>query len=207
MEVILLERVAKLGQMGDVVRVKDGFARNFLLPQGQGAARHRGQPDALRSHEGRARGAQSRAQGRSREGRRQARRQELHGAAPGRGNRPALRLGVAARHRRADRPRAASRSTAPRSRSTRRSRRSACTRCRSRCIRRSRSRHVAVARNADEAERSRAARTSPSCATRPRRAAEAGGRGGGLLRAGSDRCATRADAEADERAPDGKTKA
>ena len=28
MEVILLERVAKLGQMGDVVRVKDGFARN-----------------------------------------------------------------------------------------------------------------------------------------------------------------------------------
>lgn len=33
MEVILLERVAKLGQMGDVVRVKDGFARNFLLPK------------------------------------------------------------------------------------------------------------------------------------------------------------------------------
>ncbi|UTW57336.1 50S ribosomal protein L9 [Kordiimonas sp. SCSIO 12603] len=33
MEVILLERVAKLGQMGDVVSVKDGFARNFLLPQ------------------------------------------------------------------------------------------------------------------------------------------------------------------------------
>ena len=35
MEVILLERIAKLGQMGDVVRVKDGFARNFLLPQGK----------------------------------------------------------------------------------------------------------------------------------------------------------------------------
>jgi large subunit ribosomal protein L9 len=33
MEVILLERVAKLGQIGDVVRVKDGFARNFLLPR------------------------------------------------------------------------------------------------------------------------------------------------------------------------------
>ena len=31
MEVILLERVAKLGQMGEVVKVKDGFARNFLL--------------------------------------------------------------------------------------------------------------------------------------------------------------------------------
>jgi len=41
MEVILLERVAKLGQIGDVVRVKDGFARNFLL------ARHK----ALRATE------------------------------------------------------------------------------------------------------------------------------------------------------------
>ena len=35
MEVILLQRVGKLGQMGDTVRVKDGFARNFLLPRGQ----------------------------------------------------------------------------------------------------------------------------------------------------------------------------
>jgi large subunit ribosomal protein L9 len=35
MEVILLERVAKLGQMGDQVRVKDGYARNFLLPSGK----------------------------------------------------------------------------------------------------------------------------------------------------------------------------
>ena len=35
MEVILLERVAKLGQMGETVRVKDGYARNFLLPKGK----------------------------------------------------------------------------------------------------------------------------------------------------------------------------
>ncbi len=35
MQVILLERVAKLGQMGDVVNVKQGFGRNFLLPQGK----------------------------------------------------------------------------------------------------------------------------------------------------------------------------
>jgi large subunit ribosomal protein L9 len=35
MQVILLERVAKLGQMGEVVTVKDGYARNFLLPQGK----------------------------------------------------------------------------------------------------------------------------------------------------------------------------
>src|SRR5688500_16272452 len=41
MEVILLQRIARLGQMGDVVRVRDGYARNFLLPQGK----------ALRSNE------------------------------------------------------------------------------------------------------------------------------------------------------------
>lgn len=35
MDVILLERIGKLGQMGDVVRVKDGYARNFLLPRGK----------------------------------------------------------------------------------------------------------------------------------------------------------------------------
>lgn len=35
MDVILLERIAKLGQMGDVVTVKPGYARNFLLPQGK----------------------------------------------------------------------------------------------------------------------------------------------------------------------------
>ncbi|ESR27239.1 50S ribosomal protein L9 [Lutibaculum baratangense] len=41
MQVILLERIPRLGQMGDEVRVKDGFARNFLLPRGK----------ALRSNE------------------------------------------------------------------------------------------------------------------------------------------------------------
>ncbi|MCT7375947.1 50S ribosomal protein L9 [Chelativorans salis] len=35
MQIILLERIPRLGQMGDVVKVKDGFARNFLLPQGK----------------------------------------------------------------------------------------------------------------------------------------------------------------------------
>lgn len=35
MEIILLERIAKLGQMGDEVKVKDGYARNYLLPQGK----------------------------------------------------------------------------------------------------------------------------------------------------------------------------
>lgn len=35
MQIILLERIGRLGQMGDVVKVKDGYARNFLLPQGK----------------------------------------------------------------------------------------------------------------------------------------------------------------------------
>ena len=35
MQVILLERIGRLGQMGDIVKVRPGFARNFLLPQGK----------------------------------------------------------------------------------------------------------------------------------------------------------------------------
>jgi large subunit ribosomal protein L9 len=35
MQVILLERIGRLGQMGDVVKVRDGYARNFLLPKGK----------------------------------------------------------------------------------------------------------------------------------------------------------------------------
>lgn len=50
MQVILLERVAKLGQMGEVVNVKDGYARNFLLPQGK----------ALRATEGNIKSFESR---------------------------------------------------------------------------------------------------------------------------------------------------
>ncbi|MGB5069259.1 MAG: 50S ribosomal protein L9, partial [Albidovulum sp.] len=50
MQVILLERVAKLGQMGEVVKVKDGYARNFLLPQGK----------ALRANEGNIKSFESR---------------------------------------------------------------------------------------------------------------------------------------------------
>ena len=35
MQIILLEKVANLGQLGDVVKVKNGYARNFLIPQGK----------------------------------------------------------------------------------------------------------------------------------------------------------------------------
>ena len=50
MQVILLERVAKLGQMGEVVKVKHGYARNFLLPQGKAL---RASEDNIKSFEGR----------------------------------------------------------------------------------------------------------------------------------------------------------
>ncbi|MBI1398440.1 MAG: 50S ribosomal protein L9 [Betaproteobacteria bacterium] len=35
MQIILLEKVANVGQLGDIVKVRDGFARNFLIPQGK----------------------------------------------------------------------------------------------------------------------------------------------------------------------------
>lgn len=47
MQVILLERVAKLGQMGDVVAVKNGYARNFLLPQGKALSASKGNIEAF----------------------------------------------------------------------------------------------------------------------------------------------------------------
>ena len=121
MEVILLERVAKLGQMGDVVRVKDGFARNFLLPKGK----------ALRATK------ENRARFESMKVELEARNLEQKGEAEKVGakldghelvvcGRPPRPASSTARSRRATSrrcsPTAASPSTAARSRSTRRSR-------------------------------------------------------------------------------------
>ena len=186
MEVILLERIAKLGQMGEVVRVKDGFARNFLLPQGKalratGAnkSKFEGMKVELEAKSAAAKGdadkVATKLDGKS-----------FTRAAPGVRSRPALRLGVAARHRRRCSTTAATRSTATRSRSTFRSRRSAATRCR--CML-----HpevevtitLHVARSADEAER--LARGEDVTVRRDGDARGGGGRGqgcgGSLLRA------------------------
>ncbi len=48
MQVILMEKVVNLGGLGDVVKVKDGFARNFLIPQGKAK---RATPDNLKAFE------------------------------------------------------------------------------------------------------------------------------------------------------------
>ena len=50
MQIILLEKVANLGNLGDVVKVKDGYARNFLIPQGKA---RRATPAAMKEFEGR----------------------------------------------------------------------------------------------------------------------------------------------------------
>jgi large subunit ribosomal protein L9 len=50
MQVILMEKVANLGNLGDVVKVKDGFARNFLIPKGKAK---RATPENIKHFEGR----------------------------------------------------------------------------------------------------------------------------------------------------------
>ena len=101
MEVILLERVGQARPDGRRRARQRRICPQLSAAEGQGAARHQGKPLPLRNHEDGARGAQSRAARRGREGRQEARRPELHGAAPGGRRRPALRLGLAARHRHA----------------------------------------------------------------------------------------------------------
>ena len=48
MQIILLERIEKLGQMGDLVNVKTGYARNFLIPQGKALRATKPTPNALK---------------------------------------------------------------------------------------------------------------------------------------------------------------
>src|SRR4029077_20769405 len=50
MQVILMEKVSNLGELGDVVKVKDGYARNFLIPEGKA---RRATPAALAEFESR----------------------------------------------------------------------------------------------------------------------------------------------------------
>jgi large subunit ribosomal protein L9 len=50
MQIILLEKIANVGNLGDVVKVKDGYARNFLIPHGKAK---RATPDNLKAIEAR----------------------------------------------------------------------------------------------------------------------------------------------------------
>ena len=97
MEVILLERVAKLGQMGEVVRVKDGFARNFLLKRGKAlraTADNRAKFDGMKAE---LEANNLKAKGEATKVAREDRRPQRGRAAPGLRNRPVVRLGVSVR--------------------------------------------------------------------------------------------------------------
>ena len=67
MQIILLEKIANVGNLGDVVKVKDGYARNFLIPQGKAK---RATPDNIKMLEAQARRARGRGQRQARRRRR-----------------------------------------------------------------------------------------------------------------------------------------
>ena len=193
MEVILLERIGKLGQMGDVVRVKDGFARNFLLPRGKALR-------ATADNKSKFEGMKAELQTRNLELKGEAGKlaakvdgKTYRGDPPGERNRPVVRLGVdRATSPACSRP-TAPRSTARRSCSMRRSSRSASTRCRWRCIRKSRRRSPSSSRAA-QAEAERIARGEDVTVRREEaeeEAAAALASRGSLLRAGSGQGAAR----------------
>ena len=93
MQIILLEKVVNLGQLGDVVRVKDGYARNFLIPRGKA---RRATADAIKEFEARRAELEKvqAEQARRRPGRRrEAGRPDRPADREGRRRRPPVRLG------------------------------------------------------------------------------------------------------------------
>ena len=93
-------RSRNLGDLGDVVKVKDGYARNFLIPTQAGAPRHRSRDQGIRRPPRRTREGRRRQAGRRAGAGRAARRQDRAHRAEGRRRRPAVRLGHQRRHRR-----------------------------------------------------------------------------------------------------------
>ena len=84
MQVILLEKVANLGELGDVVKVKDGFARNFLIPQGKAKRATPREPGGVRGAPRRAGEGAGRRARRGAGARREARRPDGPDHAEGR---------------------------------------------------------------------------------------------------------------------------
>ena len=100
MQIILLEKIANVGNLGDVVKVKDGYARNFLIPQGKAK---RATPENLKAIEAQRAELEKRGRREARDragARREARRRDAAHLAEGRRRRPAVRLGHQRRHRR-----------------------------------------------------------------------------------------------------------
>ena len=100
MQVILLEKVVNLGGLGDVVKVKEGYARNFLIPHGKAK---RATPDnlaAFESRRGELEKAQNEALTKAQELGCEDRRPDGPGHAQDRRRRAPVRLGHHPRHRR-----------------------------------------------------------------------------------------------------------
>ena len=169
MQVILLERVEKLGQIGDVVKVKDGFARNFLLPQKKALRATKANKARFETQRAQLEASNLETRSEAEKISRQGRRPQGRADPPGRRQRPALRLG----QRRATSPTRsrppASPSTGARSCSTGRSRRSACIPCASRCIRRSSSRSPPMSPSRPRKPRPRRRPAASSAGPRSRR--------------------------------------
>ena len=107
MEVILLERVEKLGQIGDVVTVKNGFARNYLLPNKKALRANEANRKVFEANRAKIEADNADEARRGRKGVEGRRRQDRPADPPGVQRRRALRLGLRPRHRRgARRPRA-----------------------------------------------------------------------------------------------------
>ena len=98
MQVILLQRIGRLGQMGDVVTVKDGYARNFLLPQKKALRATEDNRKVSRASAPSSRPTISSSRRKPRPSPTKLERQELRRHSPGRRHRPALRLGLDARY-------------------------------------------------------------------------------------------------------------
>ena len=112
MEVILLQKVANLGNIGDKVKVKPGYGRNFLLPPGKAALATTDEPGEVRRASCRAREACGRRAGACAEACGTARELQARADGQGRQRRQAVRLGRHGRHRRGADARPASRSSA-----------------------------------------------------------------------------------------------
>ena len=99
MDVILLERIEKLGAIGDVVKVKNGYARNFLLPRGKALRANESNRKVFEANREKIEATTPSAAARPRPTRRGRRRQDPADP-PGVEHRPALRLGLGPRPRR-----------------------------------------------------------------------------------------------------------
>ena len=100
MDVILLERIEKLGAIGDVVKVKNGYARNFLLPNGKALRANESNRKVFEANREKIEAQNAERRGEAETESKKHRRRHDPADPSGLEHRPALRLGLGPRHRR-----------------------------------------------------------------------------------------------------------